>query len=217
MSNPLQPCGLQSTRLLCPSDFPGKNIGVVALSSSKKGSFQSRDWTHISCIAGGFFTAEPSGKSFLSIYFQPMSVLKPKILFFLSELWGYVLFSLLSVSALKFTDSFVGSFVYDKLLSMAVITIKVIDFWQLNYCVSQNGFLWFFKIWGSLCIKDFYVHFFPRFGRFSDIVTLNKLFSPFSFSLLLLDSYWSISCCSINLLSFLFFFIFFLSIPWLTE
>ena len=139
MSNPLQPCGLQSTRLLCRSDFPAKNI------SSSKESSQSRDWTHISCTAGGFFTAEPSGKSFLSIYFQPVSVLISKILFFLSEFWGYVLFSLLSVSALKFTDSFVGSFVYDKLLSMAVITIKVIDFWQFNYCVSQHGFIWIIK------------------------------------------------------------------------
>ena len=144
MSNPLQPCGLQSTRLLCPSDFPGKNIGVVAISSSK-GSSQSRDWTHVSCSAGGFFMAEPSGKSFLSIYFQPLSVLKSMILFFLSELWGYVLFSLLSVSALKFTDSFVGSLVYDKLLSMAAPTVVVIDFWQLNYCASQHGFLWIFK------------------------------------------------------------------------
>ena len=188
MSNPLQPCGLQSTRLLCPSDFPGKNIGVVALSSSK-GSSQSRDWTHVSCTAGGFFTAEPSGKSFLSIYFQPISVLKSKILFLLSEFWGYVLFSLLSVSALKVTDSFMGSLVYEKLLSMVALTLMVIDFLQLNYCVSQHGFLWLFKIWGSLYIQDFYVHFFPRYGRFSDIVTLNKLSSPFSFCLLLLDSY----------------------------
>ena len=29
--------------------FPGKNIGVVAISSSR-GSSQPRDWTHISCI-----------------------------------------------------------------------------------------------------------------------------------------------------------------------
>ena len=28
ISNSLQPCGLQSARLLCPQDFPGKNTGV---------------------------------------------------------------------------------------------------------------------------------------------------------------------------------------------
>ena len=30
--------------------------------SSSRGSSQSRDWIHINCIAGGFFTAELSGK-----------------------------------------------------------------------------------------------------------------------------------------------------------
>ena len=29
MSDSLQPCGLQATRLLCPWDSPGKNTGVV--------------------------------------------------------------------------------------------------------------------------------------------------------------------------------------------
>ena len=30
--------------------------------SSSRGFFQPRDWTGVSCIAGGFFTTEPSGK-----------------------------------------------------------------------------------------------------------------------------------------------------------
>ena len=34
----------------------------IAISFSQ-GSFQSRDQTHISCIAGELFTAEPSGKT----------------------------------------------------------------------------------------------------------------------------------------------------------
>ena len=34
----------------------------VAISLSR-GSFQHRDWTYVSCIAGGFFTAEPPGKT----------------------------------------------------------------------------------------------------------------------------------------------------------
>ena len=30
---------------------------------SSRGSSQPRDWTQVSCIAGGFFTSEPPGKS----------------------------------------------------------------------------------------------------------------------------------------------------------
>ena len=33
VSDSLQPCGLQPTRLLCQWDFPSKNTGVMALSS----------------------------------------------------------------------------------------------------------------------------------------------------------------------------------------
>ena len=33
--NPSQPHGLWPSRLLCPWDFPGKNTGLVAISSSK--------------------------------------------------------------------------------------------------------------------------------------------------------------------------------------
>ena len=54
----LWPPGLQPARLLCPWDFPGKNTGVVAISFSR-GSYRPRDWTHVSCIGGRFFTAEP--------------------------------------------------------------------------------------------------------------------------------------------------------------
>ena len=43
-------------------DFPGKNTGVVAISSSQ-GSSWWRDQTHISWFAGKVFTAEPSGKA----------------------------------------------------------------------------------------------------------------------------------------------------------
>ena len=37
----------------------------VAMSSSR-GSSWPRDWTHVSCIAGGFFIAEPPGKPVIS-------------------------------------------------------------------------------------------------------------------------------------------------------
>ena len=56
VSNSLQPHGLWTTRLLCPWDSPGKNTGVVAISSSR-GSSQPRSWTQVSHVAGRFFTS----------------------------------------------------------------------------------------------------------------------------------------------------------------
>ena len=53
------------TRLLCPWDFPGKNTGAGGHALFQGGSSWPRDGTHSSrgsCIAGGFFTAEPLGK-----------------------------------------------------------------------------------------------------------------------------------------------------------
>ena len=50
MSNSWWPHGLYS-----PGNSLGQNTGVVALPFSR-GSFQSRDWTQVSLIAGGFFT-----------------------------------------------------------------------------------------------------------------------------------------------------------------
>ena len=48
--------------LFRPWDSPGKSTGTVAISLSR-GSSWPRDQTHISCIAGSFFTAEPPGKA----------------------------------------------------------------------------------------------------------------------------------------------------------
>ena len=53
VSNSLQSCGLQSARLLCPWDSPGKITGVGCIPFSR-GSSQLRDWTQVSCIIGGF-------------------------------------------------------------------------------------------------------------------------------------------------------------------
>ena len=42
--------------LLCPWNSPDKNIGVGSHSLLQaRGSFQPRDWTRVSCIAGRFF------------------------------------------------------------------------------------------------------------------------------------------------------------------
>ena len=48
------PNGLQSTRLLSPWDFLGKNTGM-GCHFLLQGSSQPRDWTCVSCIAGRFF------------------------------------------------------------------------------------------------------------------------------------------------------------------
>ena len=55
MSDSLRPRGLQPTRLLCPFDSPGRNIGVGCHALSR-GSSQPRDGSQVSSIAGGFFT-----------------------------------------------------------------------------------------------------------------------------------------------------------------
>ena len=54
----LLPFGLWPTRLLCPWDFPGKNTGV-GCHALLQGIFLTQGST---CIAGGFFMAEPPGK-----------------------------------------------------------------------------------------------------------------------------------------------------------
>ena len=51
----LQRHKLYPTRLLCPWDSPGKNIGGVAISFSR-GSLWPRNHTQVSCIAARFFT-----------------------------------------------------------------------------------------------------------------------------------------------------------------
>ena len=43
--------------------FSGKNVEWVAMPSSR-GSSRPGDGSHVSCTAGGFFTAEPLGKTF---------------------------------------------------------------------------------------------------------------------------------------------------------
>ena len=55
VSDFLWPCGLQPARLLHPWDSPARILEWAAMPFSR-GSSQPRDWTHVSCIAGGFFT-----------------------------------------------------------------------------------------------------------------------------------------------------------------
>ena len=55
VSDSLQPHGLQPIRLLCPWDFPGKDIGV-GCHFLLQGSSQPRDQTQVSYTAGRSFT-----------------------------------------------------------------------------------------------------------------------------------------------------------------
>ena len=69
----LHPQSLTRVQLCNPTDhsppgssvhsriFPERLLEWVAISSSR-GSSWLRDWTRVSCIAGGFFTTEPTGK-----------------------------------------------------------------------------------------------------------------------------------------------------------
>ena len=52
--NSLWPCGLQSTRLLCPWDSLSKNTRV-GNHSLPWGIFPTQESNSVSCIAGGFF------------------------------------------------------------------------------------------------------------------------------------------------------------------
>ena len=67
VSDSFRPHGLQPTRLLCAWDFLGQNTGVGSHSLLPGESSQPRDRTHVSCIAGRFFTAELPGKPDSSI------------------------------------------------------------------------------------------------------------------------------------------------------
>ena len=49
------------TRFLCPWDFPGENNRSGFAISFSRESSQPRDQTHVSCIAGGFFTLSHQG------------------------------------------------------------------------------------------------------------------------------------------------------------
>ena len=62
--------------------FLGRILTWVAMPSSRA-SFQSRDWTCVSCIsyvAGGFFTAEPRGKLSLTASSQYKEISVPDYL-----------------------------------------------------------------------------------------------------------------------------------------
>ena len=65
VSDSLEPYGLQSTRLLWHEILQARILLEGVAIPSSRGSSWPRDRTHVSCIscvAGGFFTAEPLGR-----------------------------------------------------------------------------------------------------------------------------------------------------------
>ena len=71
------------TRLLSPWNTPEKKLEWIAISFSRVSS-QPRDRTHVSCVAGGFFTVGPRGKP--RVYLPPLSFQRQHILVSVS-LW----------------------------------------------------------------------------------------------------------------------------------
>ena len=67
------PCGLYS-----PWNSPGQNTGWVAFPFSR-GSSQPRDWTQVSCIAGGFFTSWATREVLCFLYTAKKIINKTKL------------------------------------------------------------------------------------------------------------------------------------------
>ena len=61
MLDSLQPYGLYPMRLLCPWDFPGKNIRLGCYFLLQR-IFLTQRWNHVSYITGSFFMTESLGK-----------------------------------------------------------------------------------------------------------------------------------------------------------
>ena len=74
VSASLRSYGLWPARILCHGILQARILEWVAISFSR-GSSWPRDWTHVSCIAGGFFTTEPVGKP----WEQPHFCFFPKV------------------------------------------------------------------------------------------------------------------------------------------
>ena len=75
VSDSLRPHELQPARLLCPWNSPGENAAVGCYPSNK--SSWPGDQTHVSALAGGFFTTEPPGKP-LPFYFSLLGLSGPQ-------------------------------------------------------------------------------------------------------------------------------------------
>ena len=80
LSNGSSVCSVTSvvSTSLWPHGLPGSSVhgilqaGILewVAGPSSKGSSWPRDWTHVSCIAGGFFMAEPPGKPGRKHYYE---------------------------------------------------------------------------------------------------------------------------------------------------
>ena len=94
----LWPHGLKRpVSVLCSCNFLGKNPRVGCHFLLQR-FFQPRDWTHVSCVAGGFLTTEPPGNP---ITFLPVALTIDKMVpllmcfvskpFFHADLTSYII------------------------------------------------------------------------------------------------------------------------------
>ena len=97
----LRPHELQPARLLCPWNSPGENAAVGCYPSNK--SSWPGDQTHVSALAGGFFTTEPPGKP-LPFYFSLLGLSGPQPLN--GPFWRRTLSLWLSYSFQSLLESF---------------------------------------------------------------------------------------------------------------
>ena len=93
----LQSSGLYSARILCPWISQARILERVAISFSR-GSSQPRPWTHVSCLAGRFFTTEPPGKLTMKYY---SAIKKNEIMLFAATWMNLEMITLTEVSQTK--------------------------------------------------------------------------------------------------------------------
>ena len=99
----VRPCGRQPTRLLCPSDFSGKNTGV-GCHFLLQGIFLTQRWnSHLFCLlAGGLFTSSATGSLCYTGSFCWLFILFFALKFFLKYVFIWLLWVL--VAAHRISD-----------------------------------------------------------------------------------------------------------------
>ena len=169
MSDSFGPYRLQSARLLCPWNSPGKNSGVGS-HSLLQGSSWPRDRTWVSHIAGRFLTVYATREA------PTLSMLQRR-----SQFWFHV-----------------GSYFFDLPFVAFVTTVihKVLALRTLHLCLTIKGLcsahreiIWPCPPVNSYSKKKRLIHPFQRLAICGDILQDRKYFpfTPLSLSLLSFD------------------------------
>ena len=129
----LGPHGLQPARLFSQWNFPRKNTRVGCLSFSRRSSWP-RDWTCVSCIVGGFFTAELPGKPtwlcVVSFFFFKKSLCF-HVYFLIFSWWWQVLTICISFSVNLRFESFAFCVVKNWKLGQRVVWSFFLSLWEV--------------------------------------------------------------------------------------